>query len=111
MDSTKTDDTKERNKPELYVLGSNQIDSEFEKAILTMKKNETSKFFFEDKSIKPPAKKRRFINPELFGIEKADHAGKQKIYEIELLDFNKEQPYVSTMILNELIIIREVIGR
>ena len=46
LDSNKTDDTKERNKPELFVLGSNQLDLDFEKAIMTMKNHEISKLVF-----------------------------------------------------------------
>jgi hypothetical protein len=75
-----------------------------EKAIISMKKNELSKFTIDAKYVQHKAqkksKKQPFIDPDQFGVTPLpDISNKTLIYEIELLDFDQEPPYVSNMTL------------
>jgi hypothetical protein len=71
-----------------------------EKALISMKKNELSKFIIDPKYVqhKPQKKSKRhqFIDPDMFGVTPVpDISNKTLIFEIELLDFDLEPPYVS----------------
>jgi tetratricopeptide (TPR) repeat protein len=92
------DNTRERNKPEKYVLGENQIIRGLEKAISSMRKNELSRFTLSPKYAEHFAPKRppkySFLSPVQFGVPSPSNFGNQSlIFEIELIDFDLEQPY------------------
>lgn len=96
------DNTKERNKPEKYMLGQSQIIPALEKAFLSMRKNEIASFTFSSKYTHnyTPTRRHTMVKPQLYGVTTPpDLSNQTLIFEIEMINFDLETFYVCFIIL------------